>query len=147
MTQNEELQKYKARVAQLEAKLLEATKSITNLQEELKEEKAKNRTFKVSISSTSDDTKKRDSSSFEKNSVSINDSSRNEYHACNSNFKGFKNTRRFDEPSSAILKRTRSSDIKFRNHTKYLQHHNCEDQEFEKLEAQAMYEAKMEQIF
>ena len=111
------------KVLALEEKLTEANNKIWGLALQLNEEKAKN--WKISISTTSDESKKIDSGSFEKFI-----------------FKSGKFTSKGKPP----LKRNRSSDVHFQSKFNQIQNESVEDEEFKKFEAQALYEAKIDTI-
>jgi hypothetical protein len=115
------LSKLEVMVINLEIKLIEANMKVAGLQTELHNEKTKN------ISTTSDDTKKRDSSSFEK-----------------LNFKTGALIKRTTKPP---LLRNKSSDVYFRTEFNKIKKDSQEDEEFRRLETQAIYEAKIEKIF
>lgn len=109
-------------VMNLEIKLIEANLKVAGLQTELHNEKAKN------ISTTSDDTKKRDStSSFEK----LN----------------FKTGALIKRTTKAPISRNTSKDVYFRTEFNKINKDSQEDEEFRRLETQAIYEAKIEKIF
>jgi hypothetical protein len=108
-------------VINLEIKLIEANMKVAGLQTELHNEKTKN------ISTTSDDTKKRDSSSFEKLS--------------------FKTGTLIKRTTKPPLLRNKSSDVYFRIEFNKIKKDSQEDEEFRRLETQAIYEAKIDKIF
>lgn len=109
------------KIINLEKLLNEANMKISGLQNELHDEKTKN------ISTTSDDTKKRDSNSFEKLS--------------------FKSVHLIKRTTRPPLSRNRSSDVYFRTEFNKIKKDSQEDEEFQKFEAQAIYEAKIDKIF
>ena len=104
------------KIMELESKLNQANEKISDLTTELKEEKFKN--MKIGSSTTSDETKKLDSGSFEKLQIKP---IRTPIHQ---------------------FQRNRSSDVTFRSRLNKQAMETLEDAEFQKLEAQAMYETK-----
>ncbi|CAI2361799.1 unnamed protein product [Moneuplotes crassus] len=106
------------KVQELEVNLSQANDRISNLTIELHEEKLKN--IKISCSTASDESKKIDSGSFEKLLI--------------------KPIRIPETP----LKKHRSSDLSIRNRLHKIAMETIEDAEFEKLEALAVREAKMD---
>lgn len=149
--QNELINKMRS----LETELLEANRKIAILQNELMDERAKNRDMKNSMSTTSDDTKKRESTSFEKLRIlnhpsrnlmniqtkSVNDvsqESKNSY---------YRNAKLIGRTAIKPLKRAKSIEGNFKNEFNQSRNETQEDIEFQKSELQAIYEAKIEQIF
>ena len=122
----EKLSILERKVLELERKLLEANSQINNLTNELSEEKAKNK--QVSISTASDETKKIDSGSFEKEI-------------------SFKSTKLICRTTKPPLKRYKSSEVNFKNEFNRTKDETAEDAEFEKLEALAISEAKADSAF
>lgn len=138
----------------LEKQLTEANLTINSLQNELKDEKTKHLSMKISVSSTSDDTKKHDSSSFEKlesqNSHSRNMAITKHQSMVQPNkldkLPKLKTMRMLGQMAKLAEKRASSTETQCRLDFNKLKTESEEDIEFQKDEVQAMYEAKIEQI-
>ena len=144
-----------SKMKSLESELLEANRKIAQLQNELMEERTKNRDVKNSMTTTSDDTKKRESASFEK-LRSLNNPSRNlmniqtqSVHDVSQESKNsyFRNAKLIGRTAIKLLKRAKSIETPFKHEFNQSRNETQEDIEFQKSELQAIYEAKIDQIF
>ena len=141
----------------LEQQLLEANRKIITLQTDLLKERANNSGAKNSVATTRDETRKYDLESFQKiksqqntsrnrilcqpRQQSVNDMSQGS--KCTS----LKSTKLLGRTSQKIMKKAKSSERSFKNEFCKSKMDTQEDIEFQKVEVQAIYEAKIDKIF